>query len=159
MGGLCIATERKFARSTKVDPNQTSTPFTEPTQESNSSSSYYFFFFFFFALLWAHFKKKIPICFSVVSCLSSFSLLFFLFFLLLSSKKILHSSFFSFVLAFFFLFISLFHILHSTFPFFSLFFFLFQPLVPLFSSFLTSEASSFPTFILYYDPLWAAIIW
>ena len=52
----------------------------------------------------------------------------------------------------FFFFISLFHILHSTFPFFSLFFFFFSNLSYLFSSsFLTSEASSFPTFILYSD--------
>ena len=45
-GGLRIATVLLSVRQvTKVDPNQTSTPFTEPTQESNSSSSSFFFTF------------------------------------------------------------------------------------------------------------------
>ena len=44
MGGQRIATDLLSVRQvTKVDPNQTSTPFTAPTQESNSSSSSYFF--------------------------------------------------------------------------------------------------------------------
>ena len=50
-----------FARSTKVYQNQTSTPFTEPTQESKSSSSYMyciFFFFFFYSPLGSFQKEK-----------------------------------------------------------------------------------------------------
>ena len=42
---VCIATDLLgVCQVTKVDPNQTSTPFTEPTKESNSSSSSYFFY-------------------------------------------------------------------------------------------------------------------
>ena len=53
---LCTATDLPgVCQVTKVDPNQTSTPFTEPTKESNSSSSSYFFF----TLLLAYFKKNI----------------------------------------------------------------------------------------------------
>ena len=50
-----------------------------------------------------------------------------------------------------FFLISLFHILHSTSPYFSLFFFFSNLSYLSFSFFLTSEASSFTTFILYYE--------
>ena len=42
-----------FARSTKVDPNQTSAPFTEPTQKSN-----FILIYIFFTFLLARFNKK-----------------------------------------------------------------------------------------------------
>ena len=47
MGGLCtsiISDLLSVRQVTKVGPNQTSTPFTEPTQESNTSSSSFFFY-------------------------------------------------------------------------------------------------------------------
>ena len=47
-----------FARSTKVDPNQTSTPFTEPTQESNFIFFFFFFLLFYFTLGSFQQKKK-----------------------------------------------------------------------------------------------------